>query len=183
MKYRKIISKTLLLLLTGIFLATAAHARPRTSVKNTVVREENQKGYKSTLILPYAFSTDSMGTTIGVGGALKGYGQKQLLLGATAFGSFDGAVGGFLGMWDYRPSWAQRLFFSAQGMVGHYPNQRAYSAPAFPPDVIRPGSNDSGEDQYIEKSGYDNWSDFKLEYVLPIGTARGPGRMDYSTTG
>ena len=131
MKYRRILPKVLLLSLAGIFLATAVHARPRTSVKNTVVREENPKGYKSALVLPYAFSTDSMGFTGGVGGALKGYGQEQLLLGATAFGSVDGAVGLFLGMWDYRPSWAQRFFFSAQGMVGHYPNQRAYSLPFF----------------------------------------------------
>ena len=104
-------------------MAVNVYARPRTSVTSTVVREETPRGYKSSLVLPYAFSTDSLGFTLGVGGALKGFGQEQLLLGATAFGSFDGAVGLFAGMWDYRPSWAQRFFFSAQGMVGHYPNQ------------------------------------------------------------
>ena len=93
MNYRRILPKVLLLSLAGIFLATAVHARPRASVKNTVVREENPKGHKSALVLPYVFSTDSMGFTGGVGGALKGYGQEQLLLGATAFGSVDGAVG------------------------------------------------------------------------------------------
>ena len=183
MKYRRILLKALLLSLAGIFLATAVHARPRTSVKNTVVREENPRGHKSSLVLPYAFSTDSMGFTLGVGGFLKGYGQEQLLLGATAFGSFDEAIGLFLGMWDYRPSWAPRFFFSAQGMVGHYPNQRAYSSRFFSPNVTRPGSNDSSEDQFAEKSGYDNWSDFKLEYVLPLGTARKEGLVHYRLKG
>jgi hypothetical protein len=183
MKYRRILPKIFFLSLIGIFLATAVHARPRSSVKNTVVREENPRGYKSTLILPYAFSTDSMGVTVGVGGALKGYGQEQLLLGATAFGSFEDAAGLFLGMWDYRPSWAQRFFFSAQGMVGHYPKQRAYSSPFFSKNVPPPGSNDSSEDQFIEKSGYDNWSDFKLEYVLPLGTAHKDGLVHYRLKG
>ena len=41
MKYRRILPKVLLLSLAGIFLITAVHARPRSSVKNTVVREEN----------------------------------------------------------------------------------------------------------------------------------------------
>jgi hypothetical protein len=171
--------KTILLAIAGIFVATAVLARPLTSVKNTLTRAENPKGSKSILVLPYAFSTESLGFTVGVGGGLKGYGQEQLLLGATAFGSFDSAVGGFLGMWDYRPSWAQRFFFSAQGMVGHYPKQRAYSAPFFKTGTDRPGSNDSDKDDHTEESGYDNWTDFKLEYVLPLGSARNDGLFRY----
>ena len=142
MKSRQLFLKALFLSMVGIFLTTGVFARPRTTVKNVTIREENPKGSKSALVLPYAFSSDSMGFTVGVGGALKGYGQEQLLLGATAFGSFDRAVGLFLGMWDYRPSWARRFFFGAQGMVGHYPNQRAYAAPFYKPGTDRPGSND-----------------------------------------
>jgi len=138
---------------------------------------------KSALVLPYAFSTDSMGFTMGAGGLLKGYGQEQLLLGATAFGSFDDAVGLFLGMWDYSPSWAQRFFISAQGMVGHYPKQRAYSATSYKPGTDRPGSNDSDKDDFAEESGYDNWTDFKLEYVLPIGSAPKDGLFHYKLKG
>lgn len=183
MKSRQFFLKALFLAIAGIFLATAVFARPNTSVKNITIREENPKGSKSALILPYAFSSNSMGLTVGVGAALKGYGQDQLLLGATAFGSFDRAVGFFLGMWDYRPSWAQRLFFSAQGMVGHYPNQRAYAAPFYEPGTDWPGSNDSDEDDYAEKSGYDNWTDFRLEYVLPLGSARKDALFHYRLKG
>ena len=171
-------------LFTGIFLVTAVHAKPNTSVKSSLTRAENPKqGTKSQLILPYAFSTDSMGATFGVGGGAKGYGQEQLLLGATAFGSVEGAVGLFLGMWDYRPSFAERFFFGAQGMVGHYPEQRAYTSITFEPNVTRRGSNDSGENQYGEDSGYDNWTDFRLEYVLPMGSARNDALQHYRIKG
>ncbi|WP_319550467.1 BamA/TamA family outer membrane protein [Desulfogranum marinum] len=173
-------NKTLLLALClPTILVTTLQAKPMTSVKNTTIRDENPKKQQSTLILPYAFSSDSMGTTIGVGGMMKGYGQDQLLLGSTAFGSFDSAVGLFLGMWDYRPSWSQRLFFGAQGMVGHYPRQRGYSAPFFEKGQTRPGSNDSDKDAYIEEKGYDNWTDFRLEYVLPLGSGQDRGMVTY----
>ena len=71
MKSRPIFSKALLLAIAGIILATTVLARPLTTVKNTTTRAENPKGTKSILVLPYAFSADSMGFTDGVGGALK----------------------------------------------------------------------------------------------------------------
>ena len=163
---------------------SSLYARPKTSVKNTIDRVENaRQGTKISLILPYAFSSESLGVTLGVGGGMKGYGQEQLLLGATAFGSFDGAAGFFGGMWDYRPGFVDRFFFTAQGMLGYYPEQRAYSALSFKPDTIRPGSNDSGKNQYAEDSGHDNWSEFKLEYVLPIGAARSDALQQYKIKG
>ena len=162
-----------ILALSSLILAPTLSARPGTSVKTTLSRAENSNiGTKNKLIMPYAFSTESMGFTAGVGGGTKGYGQDQLLLGATAFYSAEKAVGLFLGMWDYQPSFAKRFFFSAQGMISHFPTQRAYTRLAFDPDAIRPGSNDSDMDAYGEDSGYSNWTDFKLEYVLPIGSAK-----------
>ncbi len=133
--------------------------------------------------MPYAFSTESMGFTGGVGGGTKGYGQEQLLIGATAFYSADEAVGLFLGMWDYQPSFAKRFFLGAQGMVAHFPTQRAYTKLAFEPDTIRPGSNDSDMEQYGEDSGYDNWTDFKIEYVLPMGSSKNDPMQHYELKG
>jgi len=76
--------------------------------------------------MPYAFSTKSMGSALGVGGETKGYDHDQLLLGVTVFGIFDKVAALFPGMWDYRPSFAKRFFLSTQGMVGHYPENRAF---------------------------------------------------------
>ena len=161
------------LTLASLLLVPTLYARPNTSIKSTLSRAENaDASTQNSLIMPYAFSTESMGFTAGVGGGVKGYGQEQLLIGATAFYSVDEAAGIFLGMWDYQPSFAKRFFFSAQGMVSHFPTQRAYTQLNFDPNAVRPGSNDSDKDGYAEESGYDNWTDFKLEYVLPMGAAR-----------
>ncbi len=170
--------------LASLILAPSLQAKSRTSVKSTLTRAENPKGgTKNSLLLPYAFSTESMGFTMGVGGGTKGYGQEQLLLGATAFYSVDEAVGLFLGMWDYRPSFANRFFFGAQGMVGNYPKNRAYTSIDFQQDTIRAGSNDSDMNDYVEDSGYDNWTDFKLEFVLPWGSARNDSMQHYTLKG
>lgn len=167
------------LILLCILFSTNVHGRPRSSVKFSTMRAENPRGVQETLILPYAFSSESMGVTLGVGGLAKGYGQDQLLVAGTAFASFDEAVGGILGMWDYRLPWAERFFFTAFGSVGYYPKQRAYAFPFTEPGTTRFGSNDSDEDDFVESGGMDNWFELYLEYVLPIGAARKSGMLQY----
>lgn len=168
-------------------LLTSVHsdAKPRATVKQQSIREENTRvGGQETLILPYAFSSDSMGTVIGVGGGAKGVYQEQLLLGGTVFGAVDDETYGIvLGAWDYRPSWTKRLFLTASGSYGHYPKQRAYGSLTIEPDTIRPGSNDSDKDDYVEAGGDNHWFDFKLEYVLPFGAAKGDGMATYHLRG
>ena len=69
--------------MVGIFLAAAVDARPRASVKTVLNREENPRpDAKNVLVLPYVFSTEDMGFTMGVGGGAKGFGQEQLLFAA-----------------------------------------------------------------------------------------------------
>jgi len=180
MRYPTILKALCVLGLATTFLVPALQAKPRTSVKNTLTRQEDpRRGIQNSLIMPYAFSSESMGFTLGVGGGAKGYGQDQLLLGATIFGSSDEAAALFLGMWDYRPSFANRIFFSAQGMVGQYPKNRAYTG-RFRQDTIRAGSNDSDMDDYVEDSGDDNWTDFKMEFVMPWGSSRSDAMQHYT---
>jgi len=178
---KHIVCTAITLLLVSVFAPQGVYARPEASTKFSTTREENPNGSKNTLILPYAFPSESLGFSVGVGGGMKGYGQDQLLIGGTALGSFDGAGIGVLGMWDYNLPWFKRLFFSAIGSVGYYPAQRAYAYPFFTPGETRPGSNDSDQDDYVETEGWDNWSDFKLEYVLPIGSAKDSGILAYTT--
>ena len=157
-------------LVAGLLLTPSLHAKSNATVKSSVTRAENPKGSKNALVVPYAFSTESMGFTAGIGGGTKGYGQEQLLLAGTVLGSVEGAAVGVLGMWDYKMPWVNRLFVSAIGSIGYYPNQRAYAFPVYPTGGIMPGSNDSDPDAYVETPGDDNWFDFKLEYVLPLGS-------------
>ncbi len=97
-----------LLLLTFTF-SVFCWAKPDASTKYSVIRAENPNSGKERLILPYAFPSDSMGTTFGVGGFIKGYHQDQLLLAGTVFGSADDAYAFLGGLWDYRLPLASRL--------------------------------------------------------------------------
>lgn len=171
--------EAVVLLLAGLVFSANLYAKPTASVKFSNTRAENPKAYKNQLVLPYAFSSDSMGLTFGVGGGIRGYGQKQMLVAATAWGSFDGAAGAILGMWDYRLPWWNRIFVSGYGSVGYYPNQRAYANAPRRPGVPRSGSNDSDENDFVEDSGWNNWTEFKLEYVLPLGNAHNFAMANY----
>jgi hypothetical protein len=156
-----------------------------TSVKSAVIRSENPRGSKELLILPYGFDSETMGLTFGIGGAAKGYGQDQLLVAATVYASVDELDGNdstrgvIAGIWDLGIPFTQRFFFTATGSAGYYPRKRAYSSPVYEPGFPRPGSNDSSTDQFIQVGGNDNWVDFRLEYVLPIGAAKNQAMMTY----
>lgn len=165
-----------------VLLGSQALARPNASVKFSTIRDENPRQQKETLILPYGFSSETMGITYGVGGLAKGYHQDQLLFGGTVFGSSDGAKGVIGGMWDYRLPFSNRLFFTAYGAISYFPAQRAYAEVPRRPSTSRPppaGSNDSTEENFIEDDGDDHWVQFKLEYVLPIGSMRNDSMARY----
>lgn len=160
----------------SLLLTSPAFAKPRSSLKFSTTRVENTKAEKETLVLPFGFPSESMGTTVGVGGMAKGYGQKQLLVAGAAWGSTDEAVGGVLGMWDYRLPYTERFFFSVIGSAGKYPRQRAYTSLGRSESA---GSNESDKDDYIEDDGTDNWFESKVEYVLPIGSMKDKGMANY----
>lgn len=172
--YKNIFSVWLFVILCCLLLPPILLARPSASVKFSTIRAENPEKQKETLILPYAFSADSMGTTIGVGAMAKGFGQDQLLVGGSVWGSVDDALGGVAGAWDYRLpfSFSERIFFTAFGSLGRYPRQKAYSTVIRTTDPKSAGKNDSDKDDFIEEEGDNNWFDLKVEYVLPIGSMK-----------
>ncbi|MEN8210310.1 MAG: BamA/TamA family outer membrane protein [Thermodesulfobacteriota bacterium] len=154
-------------------------ARPEAAVKYSIKRAENPHQEKEVLILPYAFPSDSLGNMIGIGGMTKGYGQKQLLFGATAFASDDNAGGGIAGIWDYKPPWFNRIYLSCMLSSGHYPRMKAYTKVNRTGQENEAGGNDSDKNDYIEDPGRDTWFDFKLEYVLPIGSMKDKTYAEY----
>jgi hypothetical protein len=146
-------------------------------------RDKNKQ--KTWVILPYVFSSDSMGFTMGAVGIFDGYIQPQMSIIATTFigeelevqhddtkeGAVERTSGGMLAINSYRPSFSKRLFVSAIGAYGYYPNQRLYID----------GSNDSEKDldnhQYdattpLQTQGYNNWFNGDFRYVLPWGESQ-----------
>lgn len=148
-----------LFLINAVLVVTidSVQAKPPSQVKYSVQRQENTK-MRESLVLPYAFSTDDMGTVIGIGAMATGFYQKQMTVGGTVYGGGD-STGLALSLWDYRILDRERFFFSALGMVGEYPLLRAYSLlpDEFPPSSPRAGSNDSNFDDFIQAEGSSNW--------------------------
>ena len=169
---------TTLFLLVVMLVPAGLSARPTASLKYSTLREENPKGAREFLVLPFLFSTDSMGFTMGAGSVAKGYVQEQLLVGGAGWGSVEGSWGMVGGIWDYDLP-VKRLFFSVMGTVGYYSDQRAYANFPRPPGEPKAGSNGSDKDDYRQDSGYDNWVEFRLEWVLPLGAAREEAIMTY----
>jgi hypothetical protein len=107
-----------LIFVIEILTAWLVTAQMPTTVKNSTLRKENPEGVKELLILPYAFSSKTMGLTGGIGAVVKGYGQDQLTLGAMVFASSnelegkDNAAGVIAGMWDLLIPYTSRLFLT-----------------------------------------------------------------------
>ncbi len=157
-------------------------AKPPGQVKYSVERQENTK-MRESLILPFVFSTDDLGTVIGVGAMATGLYQKQMTVGGTVYGGGDTKGLGY-GLWDYRVLDSERFFLSSVGMMGEFPLLRAY-APLSGEYVPTPraGSNDSSFDDFIQAEGSSNWWDVKLEYVLPWGSAEKHSMASYQLQG
>lgn len=166
----------LVFLCPGIILAA-----PAANVKSSVNRIDNSAKVREQLILPYAFSTDTMGVNLGAGAMLSGYYQDQMSMGLTGFtGDVSSGIGG--GVWNFMLPKTDRFFLSVYGMVGYYPLQRAYADTKesfIPEHTPLSGSNDSSVDQYLEANGSSNWFNIKLEYALPWGATETDGLVNY----
>ncbi|MCG6930117.1 MAG: BamA/TamA family outer membrane protein [Desulfofustis sp.] len=182
MKKNTVVLTTIVTVTLAALFSASSWAKPDASTKYAVIRLENPRQAQERLVLPYAFPSESMGTTFGVGGFIKGYYQDQLLIAGTVFGSADDAYGFIGGLWDYQMPYLERVYFTVLGSLAHYPRQRAYTeVPRRPSGVPPPqaGTNDSDKDNYIQDEGDDNWYDFKFEYVLPLGSAKQSAVADY----
>lgn len=145
------------------------------------------KKNSSWIALPYLFSSESMGLTVGVGAIANGYIQAQMTTFATVFlgekqevqkinanGSKSEkaqAKGISFGVNGYRPFFSNRLFISGLGLYSYFPNQKLYLD----------GSNDSVKNldlkdltstSPLQTQGYNNWAKIDFNYVLPLGESK-----------
>lgn len=168
-----------------VLASGVCHAATPVSIKYTINRAENTQHKSNTVVLPYFFSSETMGFNLGIGGVVQGVGQEQLAMGATAWGGAE-SYGTSAGIWNYRPSFSKRTFLSIAGMYAYFPQQRAYAGGKLTPtpnDQPLPGSSDSSQEQYIEGDGFNNWLDLKMEYVLAIGSRRNNAIINYNLRG
>ena len=152
-----------------------------------IIEDLNRSEHKqsSWVVLPYVFSTESMGLTVGAVAILDGFIQPQMSMVFTAFSGEDltiqhdpnqapekaHAFGAMYAINSYRPSFSNRTFISSMGSYGYYPNQYLYLD----------GGNDSKREEQttnpysispLKTQGYNNWINLNLQYVLPWGESK-----------
>lgn len=168
-------NKTQGVLLCALFLYGSNVYAERVSID---VKDENKTA--TWIALPYAFNSETMGTTLGVGAIFNGYIQPQMTMFATGFigkeldiKSSDSMTtnkantyGGVVSVYNYRPSFSERLFVSLLGSYAYYPQQKIYIDGSN--DSQKVTSSSSGISPLVTQ-GYNNWGYMKFRYVLPWG--------------
>ncbi|WP_019616058.1 BamA/TamA family outer membrane protein [Psychromonas ossibalaenae] len=137
---------------------------------------------KSWVVLPYIFSSDSMGLTAGAVGIFNGYIQPQMNIVASTFVGEEfnvkvqadqeikqeRAAGAMIAVDSYQSFFSERMFITAMGAYGYYPNQRLYLDGSN--DSKRNlESNDPSSSTPFKSQGYNNWFDIDFRYVMPWG--------------
>jgi len=145
------------------------------------IREGDEEGElkSSTIVVPYAFSTEALGFGLGVGGS---YGPKgESFYYGTVYATDNGSAFGMLGGYNLRVPGIERLHMRPTVMVGHYTHMRIYvdGNPNFPNE--RAGSNESSEYNYREEDAMDIRADVEFRYTLPWGHYRDSAVHTYIT--
>jgi hypothetical protein len=157
----------LLLVLTTFF-------PPLETSAQYIIREGDEEGpLKShTIILPYAFSSETLGLGIGVAGSYSPKSQPHSTYFGTGYvtdnGSWLGMVGGFnLSFKNY-----QRLSFRPYTIFSHDSHLRVYAPinPAYPDE--QGGNNDSSPENYLDEDAKQSILDLEMRYTLPWGHFR-----------
>lgn len=122
-----------------------------------------------TFVLPYAFSSETFGFSVGTTGVASGLWQEQATLYGNAFMGTNQSYQIVSGAYDLRVPRQNRLFVSPEVQVTRYGNVHAYidGNPDF--SGRRAGSNDSHEANYIKNSAWDTGANLRFRYVLPCG--------------
>ncbi len=145
------------------------------------IREGDEEGVlkSSTILVPYAFSTETLGFGVGIGGSYGPKGESYYY--GTAYGTDNGSSFGMLGGNHLQLPWIERLRVRPTIMVGHYTRMRIFvdGNPDFTSE--RAGSNESSEDNYREEDAIDIVMDLEFRYTLPWGHYRDTSVHTYIT--
>jgi len=130
--------------------------------------EEERNGW-----LPYAFSTDSIGTAVGAAAFSSGrFHQPQSSIFGTAFASSNESWAAAGSLNNVRVPGTQRLFLDSFLLLGHFTDSRYYIDLDQDPNEFKAGSNESEADDFVTGISNDVQFEINLKYPLPIGMAK-----------
>ncbi len=146
------------------------------------IREGDEEGElkSSSIVVPYAFSTESLGFGLGVGASYGPKGESYYY--GTAYVTDNGSSLGMIGGNNLKIPGIERLRVRPTLLVAHYTKMRLYLDGN--PDyefIERAGSNESSKSNYREEDAMDVLLDMKFSYVLPWGHYRDKAVHTYIT--
>lgn len=124
-------------------------------ISSSVMSEE-----KDNVFLPFFFSTETLGNTVGVAGVAKGVGQPQAALFGAALYTDKKSYVGFLSAYNY--SLTDNLLFSSQLYQALYNDNPYY--------IGSQGNNDSHERDQTITNGLEQNYEAEFKFLLPWGT-------------
>lgn len=139
-----------------------------------VIREGDVEGeiQSRTIVLPYFFSTETLGFGLGLAGSYAPKSQPESLYYGTAYATANGSWLGMLGGYNLKLPHVERFYMKPYMISRRDTHMRVYAenpqAPIDPPA----GSNESAPDDYIEIDAYDGTISFEMNYILPWGHYR-----------
>ena len=122
---------------------------------------------KDSAFVPFYFSTETLGSTVGLAGVAKGVGQPQAALFAMGLYSEKDSYVGFLSAFNYALS--SNLLFSTQMYQARFNDNPYY--------LGEQGSNSSStEDKTVTNGDEENYK-LEFKYLLPWGNVREHGLL------
>lgn len=128
--------------------------------------QDEKRKPKESAFLPFYFSTDTLGSTVGVAGVVKGVGQPQALLFGMGMYSDKDSYIGFLAAYNYALS--EQWLFGSQLYNARW-NENSYY-------LRELGDNDSDDkSEGIETDGLEDRYEMSFRYILPWGNVQRKG--------
>jgi len=135
-----------------------------------------------TLILPYVFSSETLGLGAGIGATYSPLSQPQITYYGTAYGTDNGSWLALLGGFNLQVPHLKRLYIRPYGYGSRQTQMRLYvdGNPSYS-GKERAGSNASSKANYIEEDAYEVAADLQMHYILPWGHYRDRAVHTYIT--
>jgi len=148
--------------------------RPVSSEAQYIIRQGDKAGEinRRTIILPYVFSSETLGLGVGLGGSYGPESQPQSTYYGTIYGTENGSWLGMLGGYNLQMPGLERLYIRPHIIASRASEMRLYIDGNPDYAAERAGSNESSENNYIQKDAHDLIIDLQLRYILPWGHYR-----------
>lgn len=149
--------------------------------RDDLSQKDTTRSKVSIITLPIVIYSEVFKWGAGAFVGIQGLSQENMSLNMGGLISTNGTRYGFLQFREFYLPFFPRLYFEPDILGGYFGVLKMYKdLPGTSPDAEgkpRAGSNESDTDDYLEVSGYDQWYETNIRYLLPIGHGREKARF------